>query len=201
MGISNHLYILTGASRGLGAAMAERLLKPGHSLICISRSTNAGLARVADTQGAQLVQWQQDLADGPAVSRRVDDWLAQSERWRAFSETDAGKTSPPAPTEPTAQGAAGSPAPSSAPSPSAPAEPSAQKKKLSYKEQREWDALPGQIEALEAEQTALRAELADGSLYSSNLERAMQLQTRDGEIEAALMNALERWEALAERAG
>ena len=71
MGISNHLYILTGASRGLGAAMAERLLKPGHSLICISRSTNAGLARVADSQGAQLVQWQQDLADGPAVSRRV----------------------------------------------------------------------------------------------------------------------------------
>ena len=87
MAISNHLYILTGASRGLGAAMAERLLKPGHSLICISRSTNAGLARVADTQGAQLVQWQQDLADGPAVSRRVDDWLALQPADRFASAT------------------------------------------------------------------------------------------------------------------
>jgi NAD(P)-dependent dehydrogenase (short-subunit alcohol dehydrogenase family) len=87
MGISNHLYILTGASRGLGAAMAERLLKPGHSLICMSRSTHAGLARVADLQGAQLVQWQQDLADGPTASRRVGDWLALQPADRFASAT------------------------------------------------------------------------------------------------------------------
>ncbi|ARU05365.1 short-chain dehydrogenase [Comamonas serinivorans] len=76
MGLSNHLYILTGASRGLGLAMAEQLLRPGHSLICISRGTHAGLARAAQAQGAQLVQWQQDLADSQTASLRLTNWLA-----------------------------------------------------------------------------------------------------------------------------
>ena len=70
------------------------------------------------------------------------------------------------------------------------------RRKLSYKEQRELEALPGQIEALEAEQAGIRAELADGSLYGSDLQRAIALQQRDGEIEEALMAALERWEQL-----
>ena len=121
----------------------------------------------------------------------VEDWLAQSERWRAFSEAESNKAS---------TAAAPAKAEATSASVAATADASTAKKKLSYKEQREWDALPGQIEALESEQATLRAELADGSLYSNNLERAMQLQARDGEIEAALMDALERWEALADRA-
>lgn len=32
------LYIFTGASRGLGAALAEALIDPGHRLICMARS-------------------------------------------------------------------------------------------------------------------------------------------------------------------
>ncbi len=87
MGISNHLYIVTGASRGLGAAMAERVLKPGHSVICISRTTNAGLLRVAESQGAQLVQWQQDLADSLTASRRLSDWLSLQPNDRFASAT------------------------------------------------------------------------------------------------------------------
>jgi ATP-binding cassette subfamily F protein uup len=71
--------------------------------------------------------------------------------------------------------------------------------KLSYKEQRELDALPGRIEALEAEQRALGEELADGSLYARDAARAVALQKRHGEIEDELMAALERWEALAAR--
>jgi ATP-binding cassette subfamily F protein uup len=120
----------------------------------------------------------------------VDDWLAQSERWRAFAETEQVPPSPAARAEP-------APNPATLPAPAA----SPARKKLSYKEQREYEALPGQIEALEAEQTALRAELADGSLYSTDLERAMTLQARDAEIEDALMAALERWEDLGTRAG
>ncbi|ARU06344.1 ABC transporter ATP-binding protein [Comamonas serinivorans] len=123
----------------------------------------------------------------------VDDWLAQSERWRAFADTV------PAASRTTAPSAAEASSPDSA-APSS-ASPSAPRKKLSYKEQREFDALPQQIEALEAEQTALRAELADGSLYASDLERAVALQARDTEIETALMDALERWEALGARMG
>ncbi|AVO41615.1 ATP-binding cassette domain-containing protein [Simplicispira suum] len=70
------------------------------------------------------------------------------------------------------------------------------KKKLSYKEQRELDDLPGQIEALEAEQTTVQMALADGTLYQSDAARAVELQMRNSELEEALMHALERWEAL-----
>jgi ATP-binding cassette subfamily F protein uup len=69
-------------------------------------------------------------------------------------------------------------------------------RKLSYKDQRELDALPGRIEALEAEQGEIRSALADGSLYSSDLQKAISLQQRDVAIEEELMQALERWELL-----
>ena len=71
-----------------------------------------------------------------------------------------------------------------------------QKKKLSYKEQRELEQLPAQIDALEAEQTAIRDELADASLYARDGTRAAALHARDGEIEELLMQALERWSEL-----
>ena len=74
-----------------------------------------------------------------------------------------------------------------------------QKKKLSFKEQRELDALPAQIEALEAEQADIRAVLTDGQLYQTDLSRAVALQARDGEIDAVLNDALERWSVLEAR--
>ena len=76
------------------------------------------------------------------------------------------------------------------------AAPAVPKRKLSYKEQRELEQLPAQIEALETEQAAIRKALEDGTLYATDNARAMQLHARDGEIDAALMLALERWEAL-----
>jgi ABC transport system ATP-binding/permease protein len=72
--------------------------------------------------------------------------------------------------------------------------------KLSNKEQRELDAMPAKIEALEQEQAKLRAELADGSLYSRDPQRATELHARDGAIEEELLNVLTRWEALSARA-
>jgi len=71
--------------------------------------------------------------------------------------------------------------------------------KLSYKEQRELDGLPDHIAALESEQQAVRNELADGSLYQQDPQRATQLHARDVEIEDLLMQALERWELLSTR--
>ncbi|MBK7506640.1 MAG: ATP-binding cassette domain-containing protein [Comamonadaceae bacterium] len=71
--------------------------------------------------------------------------------------------------------------------------------KLSYKDQRELDALPGRIEALEKEQQALRDELADGTIYSRDAQRATALHARDAAIDEELMAALERWEALSSR--
>jgi len=69
------LYILTGASRGMGLAMAQQLLQAGHSLLCISRNTHDTLDSLAQAHGATLLQWSQDLADGVAASARLRAWL------------------------------------------------------------------------------------------------------------------------------
>ena len=45
--MTQHLYILTGASRGMGLAMAEQLLAPDHRLLCLSRQVNPALAAKA----------------------------------------------------------------------------------------------------------------------------------------------------------
>ena len=55
------------------------------------------------------------------------------------------------------------------------------------------------LETLEQEQKAIQDELADGSLYQRDPQRATQLHARDVEIEDSLMQALERWELLSTR--
>jgi benzil reductase ((S)-benzoin forming) len=70
-----HLTILTGASRGMGLAMAQQLLAPDRLLLCISRQTNADLTAAASRQGAGLVQWNQDLSDSLGAAQRLQDWL------------------------------------------------------------------------------------------------------------------------------
>lgn len=70
-----HLYILTGASRGMGLAMAQQLLQKGNAVLCISRHANAGLAAAAQKADATLTQWTHDLADGEGASVRLREWL------------------------------------------------------------------------------------------------------------------------------
>src|SRR3954470_213619 len=70
-----HLTILTGASRGMGFAMAQQLLAVGHDLLCISRKTNEALAAEAARLGRRLEQWPQDLARGDNPAGRLDTWL------------------------------------------------------------------------------------------------------------------------------
>ena len=71
-----HLTLLTGHSRGMGRALAEQLLAPGHRLLGISRQEAPGLDALAREQGAELEEWQADLAEGAAVARRLGHWLA-----------------------------------------------------------------------------------------------------------------------------
>ena len=77
MRTNTHLTILTGASRGLGLAMARRLLQPGHTLICMSRSSDAGLDEAARAAGVALEQWQVDLGDCAVTVPRLAGWLAE----------------------------------------------------------------------------------------------------------------------------
>ena len=67
--------------------------------------------------------------------------------------------------------------------------------KLSYKEQRELDALPDEIAALETEQAAINAQLSDPKIFK-DYEKAGALQNRAEEIETLLLEKLERWELL-----
>jgi NAD(P)-dependent dehydrogenase (short-subunit alcohol dehydrogenase family) len=82
--MTQHLTILTGASRGMGLAMARQLLRPGHALLTLSRHPNAELAAEAVAKGAALTQWSVDLADGAAASGRLTDWL-QTQHEATFS--------------------------------------------------------------------------------------------------------------------
>ena len=73
---SSRLTILTGASRGMGLAMAQQLLADGHALLTLARHPSAALAAQAQAAGASLTQWPVDLADAAATSARLRQWLA-----------------------------------------------------------------------------------------------------------------------------
>jgi len=70
-----NLTILTGASRGMGLAMAQQLVQPGARLLCISRRSSPELQMQADAVGVVLEQWTADLADGAPVAQRLQAWL------------------------------------------------------------------------------------------------------------------------------
>ncbi len=67
--------------------------------------------------------------------------------------------------------------------------------KLSYKEQRELDALPDEIAALESEQAGLNRQLSNPEVFK-DYTPAGALQARAEEIEMLLLEKLERWEML-----
>jgi ABC transport system ATP-binding/permease protein len=113
----------------------------------------------------------------------VRDWLTQSRRAQALATAASANDVATAKNAADAKVAA---APDATPA----------RKKLSYKEQRELEALPALIEGLENEQKALHAELADGSLYVSDSARAARLSERSVQIDGELTTALERWEIL-----
>ena len=74
--MQTHLSIITGSSRGLGAALVAQRLLPGHRVLGIARQTNPALQAQADAAGVPLEQWPLDLTDGMAAAQRLQDWLA-----------------------------------------------------------------------------------------------------------------------------
>ena len=115
----------------------------------------------------------------------VTDWLTQSDRARELARAR------------TSTQTIGSHAPATSPTRAAAQTPTATaKRKLSYKEQREWQALPGLIDALENEQKSIDQILGEGSIFADDPKRAANLTARASEVEEALMAALMRWEAL-----
>ena len=74
------------------------------------------------------------------------------------------------------------------------------KRKLSYKEQREREALPARIGALEEEQRRLRARSDSTEFYRESAERIREVMSRLEAVGPELEAALARWFELEERA-
>lgn len=68
--------------------------------------------------------------------------------------------------------------------------------RLSYKDQRELDAMPGKIQRLETEQLQLQAVIADPALFQGSDERGTLALQRLAALAAELENCYARWDAL-----
>ncbi|MFK8042976.1 ATP-binding cassette domain-containing protein [Congregibacter sp.] len=77
---------------------------------------------------------------------------------------------------------------------------SSEQKKLSYKEQRELEGLPGEIETLEARQTELEALCGDPAFYEQDSDVVKELLAELSGIGEVLESKIERWTELEERA-
>lgn len=98
--MSTALYIVTGSSRGVGEALVEHLLQPGHRVLGLSRHQNARLQALAAERGAALEQWPVDLAEPLPAAQRLAQWLATQDGAALRSATlinNAGVVSTPAP--------------------------------------------------------------------------------------------------------
>ncbi len=114
------------------------------------------------------------------------DWLRQggSPRLLGVADTREAKETKPA-------SAAGKPV-------AAVAEPAPARKKLSYKVQRELEALPGKIDAVEKNIASLQAEIAQPAFYQQTAERTGETLARLETLQQELDALLERWAELEE---
>jgi len=95
--------------------------------------------------------------------------------------------------------ASAAPAPrprAAAAAPHPPVEPAGTRKKRSFKEQRELEALPALIDALETELAALHAAMATPDYYRQPGDLITRDQDRLGDLESRLAAAFSRWEIL-----
>jgi ATP-binding cassette subfamily F protein uup len=145
--------------------------------------------RFLDNVVTSTIVWEGDESPGQwrEYEGGYEDWKIQRDRAQALrlqaARASKGKDAPPA----------GKTAPVSATA-VAPAAP--KPRKLSYKEQRELDELPGRIEALEAEQATLATLLADPEAYVRDPKAVAAAQIRVAKIDEELLGAMDRWELL-----
>ena len=116
------------------------------------------------------------------------DWLRQggTPRLLGVSESKSGKAELNTPLAPAAEPVPAAAAPSEAPA----------KKKLSYKLQRELEALPGQIDAVEAELAGVQETIAQQDFYLRPQDEQRETLARLDALQQELDALLERWAEL-----
>jgi ATP-binding cassette subfamily F protein uup len=112
------------------------------------------------------------------------DWIRQRKAAAKLADTKPVKASPPA------AAAVATAATDAAP----------RKRKLSFKEQQELDALPGLIETLETEMAALHAKMAAADYFRQSGDILARDKTKLDDLQTRLENAFVRWETLEEPA-
>ena len=70
---------------------------------------------------------------------------------------------------------------------------------LLYKEQRELEALPAHIDLLEQEQSTLHARINSADFYKEDATAIAAALDRVRDVDAALIDALARWDELESR--
>ena len=148
-------------------------------------------ATLLDYGGTLLVvSHDRAFLDSVATQSLVAEGAAGDGRWREYvgGYSDWLAQRPP-------------PIEAAAPPPKTPPAPRrTERNKLSYKEQRELEALPGEIEQLEQEQAALHAGMGAPDYHAQGPRRMKDDAARAEQIEQLLMGKLERWSALEEKA-
>jgi ATP-binding cassette subfamily F protein uup len=152
--------------------------------------------RFLDNVVTSTIAWEGDESPGRwrEYEGGYEDWKMQKARARALREQAARPAAGNA-----AKAADSATSPAQALSGNRATAPTAKPRKLSFKEQREFDELPGRIEGLEAEQARLATLLADATAYTRDPKGVAEAQTRVTRIDDELLQAMERWEALGSR--
>jgi ATP-binding cassette subfamily F protein uup len=127
------------------------------------------------------------VAEGNGMWREYIGGYTDWERVRPAAPAVGGKASPATPV--------GAPVVTA----SAPATPATKAKKLSFKEQRDLDALPAVLEQLEQEQARIAKQLADPDLYKQSAAEIQKLHARYAQVDAELTQTLEKWETIEAR--
>ena len=102
--------------------------------------------------------------------------------------------------KPAAASVAPAASPAKVPGPAAKKAAGTPAKKLSYREQREFDELPAAIEELEAEQRDLSGTIADPVFYTKGAEFIRASLARQEALGAELVARYARWDELDARA-
>jgi ATP-binding cassette subfamily F protein uup len=123
---------------------------------------------------------------------RVQEFVGGWSDWRAWREARDVRAS----SRSTAVARSPSVPPSAAAESAAPP-----RQRLSYKEQREFDALPARIEELEATKAELDAQVADPSFYAQDRDAVREALARVSQLAAEIDAAYARWAELETRGG